>query len=320
MIQFHSKNLWKRIGQASKKAKTKRAAIAYVTKDLPLALRSNDTLVIDGSDAAIGSGQTSAKVLAQLRRRGVHLYSYGPLHSKVVVLDGIVFASSANLSDSSQRMLLEAGLETDNPTAVSQAIAFIESPAEQSDLIDGKFIARIEKIPVKNNWHPRATGKPPKKLTIPDDPKTWLIGLHSIPEPQDPAELERIEQGEKAAEELRSNAKSETSWARLARNSRVSKIAKRGDSLIVIWRSTNNGSPEAVYHHCPVLVNQPEPNCHRIYYEAFPNFEKKALRWQEFKTLVRKVGLPMPPKNTTRELTTEQASALHELWEDARKK
>ena len=80
-------------------------------------------------------------MLAELHGRGVHLLSYGPLHAKVVVLDGIVFVSSADLSESSQSTLLEAGLETDNPTAVAQAIGFIESLAEQSESIDAKFIA-----------------------------------------------------------------------------------------------------------------------------------------------------------------------------------
>ncbi len=192
MIQFHAQKLWRRIAAVSKTAKAKRAAIAYVTKDLPLALQSGDKLVMDASDAAIASGETSAKVVAQLHRRGVQLYSYGPLHSKVVVLDGRVFASSANLSESSQNTLLEAGLETDNPTAVAQAIAFIESLSEQSEPIDDGFVARIAKIPVRKHRHGNRKGKPPRKLKLPHDPRTWVIGVHSIPEPDDPAELKRI--------------------------------------------------------------------------------------------------------------------------------
>src|SRR5437764_377185 len=117
MILFHTQKLWQRIATVSKIAKAKRAAIAYVTKDLPLAFQLDDTLIADCSDAAIASGETSAKALARLHKRGVLLYSYGPLHSKVVVLDGTVFVSSANLSEASQSTLLEAGLETDNPTA-----------------------------------------------------------------------------------------------------------------------------------------------------------------------------------------------------------
>jgi hypothetical protein len=320
MIQFHSKRLWQRIGIVSKKAKAKRAAIAYVTKDLPLALQSNDTLVLDASDTAIASGETSAKVLAQLYRRGVQLYSYGHLHSKVIVLDGTAFASSANLSESSQGTLLEAGLETDNPTAVAAAIAFIQTLAEQSDAVDAKFIARIGKIPVKKGWLTKRSGKSPKKLKFPEEPRTWLVGLRSIEAPSNPDELKRIEEGELAAKELVQTTKSEISWARIGSQSRVSQFAKRSDSLIVIWRSTSKGSPEAVYHHSPVLLNQSEPKCNRIYHEVFPNSEKKALSWQEFKRLTKKVGLPEPSKNAGRELTPEQSTALHELWEDARKK
>jgi hypothetical protein len=320
MIKFHNKHLWRRIGSVSIRAKAKRGAIAYVTTDLPLRFQQNDVLVADCSDAAIASGETSAKVLDKLHKRGVLLYSYGHLHSKVVVLDGTVFVSSANLSESSKNTLLEAGLETDNPTAVAQAIAFIEALAEQSEPVDAKFISRIEKIPVKKHWHPRASGKPTKRLKLSDEPKTWVIGLHSIAEPHDPAEVKRIEKGEEAAGELLSNPRSQTSWARLARSSRVSQFAKRSDSLIVILRSENKGSPEAVYHHFPVLLNQSEPTCNRIFYEEFPKSEKKALRWQEFKNLAKKVGLAAPSKNSVRELTPDQSSALHELWEEPRKK
>jgi hypothetical protein len=320
MIQFHSKKLWQRIGTVSKHAKARRAAIAYVTKDLPLAFQPNDTLVADCSDGSIASGETSAKVLSQLHKRGVSLYSYGHLHAKVVVLDGTVFTSSANLSESSQSTLLEAGVETDNPTAVAQAIAFIESLAEQSDPIDAKFIARIAKIPVRKSRKPQGSGKPAKKIKLQGEPTTWVVGLRSIEVPKNPDELKRIKKGELAAKQLVQTPKNEVSWARLSRQSRVSKFAKRGDSLIVIWRNTHKGPPQAVYHHSPVLLNQPEPRCNRIFHEVFPNSEKKALRWREFKNLAKKVGLPTPSRNAVRQLTPEQSSALHELWEEARKK
>ena len=320
MIQFLTTKLWKRIAVCARRAQRKRAAIAYVTKDIPLAFSSGDTLIVDASDAAISSGQTSAKVLARLHRRGVQLYNYSPLHSKVVVLDGTVFVSSANLSESSQDTLLEAGLETDDPTVVAQAIGFIESLAEQSERLNAKSIARIAKIPVKKNLHPKRKGKASKKLKLPSDPRTWLLGVHLVEYPKDPAEIRRIAKGEKAATKLLDNPKSETSWVRFGKTYRVSKCTRRGHSLIIIWRSNKNGSPDAVYHHAPVLVNQAEPTCNRIFYESFPDSGSKALRWQEFKSLMRKVGLPPPSKSTVRELTPEQSRKLHESWEEARRK
>ena len=45
--------LWKEIARKAKKARRTKAAIAYVTKASPLALKKGDVLVVDASDGAI---------------------------------------------------------------------------------------------------------------------------------------------------------------------------------------------------------------------------------------------------------------------------
>jgi len=320
MIQFHTTNFWNRIASVSKKADTKRAAIAYLTQDLPLGLNSEDTLIVDASEQTIASGGTSAKVLAKLHRRGVNLYHCDALHSKVVVLDGTVFVSSANLSASSQNTLVEAGLETDSPTAVAQAVAFIELLAEHSSPIDENFIARITKIPVTRNWKVNKTGAALKRLKRSRESKTWLVGVMALKDTNDPAELKRIAKGEKTATERLRNRKSELWWIRHSKRSRLSKYGKRGDSIIVMWRDVySSASPDIVYHHSPVVLNQAEPKHHRIFYEMSPQ-SAEPLRWSEFKNLAKKVGLPPVSKNAVRELTPEQSTAFHELWEQSRRK
>lgn len=202
MIQFLSTNLWKALATESKNADRKRAAIAYVTRDPPLLLRADDTLIVDASDGAIRSGATSAKVLRKLFRKGVKLFSYPGLHAKTVVLDRIVFVSSANLSDSSMDDLLEAGLRTDRPTVVSKAISFIDGLAEHATPIEDAFLHRITQIPVnRTSFRPRA--KRERAVSFTDrEPKAWLIGVHAIDDPRDPAALKRIQKGEEAASEL----------------------------------------------------------------------------------------------------------------------
>ena len=74
-----------------------------------------------------------------------------------------------------------------------------------------------------------------------------------------------------------------------------------------------------MYRHCPVLLNQLEPKCNRIYYERLPDYKERALRWQDFEILAKKLGLPPTSKDTMRELTLAQSSALHELWDEAGK-
>jgi hypothetical protein len=321
MIQFLTTGLWKSIAAESKKAKTKRAAIAYVTRDLPLSLGDEDTLIMDGSDGAIGSGQTSAAVLRKLHKRGVRLFSYPGLHAKTIVLDRTAFVSSGNLSDSSVKNLLEAGVRTDHPDVVSSAIGFIEDLADHAVPISERFLDRISKIPVTKKGFPYAVHRRRKLPKYKRDPITWLIGVHAIGEPKDPAEIKRVEKGVEKASEFLSNPKSSVSWVRYMKRSRLSKEADRKDNIVMIWSETYKSSPEMVYHHSPVLLNQPEPNCNRIFYEQFPNAERKALPWKKFTALVKRVGLPDTiSKHSSRALDPQISGALHELWEQARGK
>ena len=65
--------LWGAITDCVKKAHRTKAAIAYVTKSVSLPLKPGDILVVDASDGAIASGQTSATTLASLNKKLVTL-------------------------------------------------------------------------------------------------------------------------------------------------------------------------------------------------------------------------------------------------------
>ena len=311
--------LWKQIAKRAKKARRKKAAIAYVTKASPLALKRGDVLVVDASDGAIASGQTSAAVLSSLLKKGVSLYSHNGLHAKVVIADSVLFSSSANLSESSVSKLLEAGIETDNPNTVSGAVGMIEKLIETSTMIAPAFIARIMQIEVKKHFG----GSKSKAVATAKghrDPVTWLLGVHTVDDPKNPEELHRIERGTAKAEEFISNPKSSTSWIRYGRKARV-KEARRGDNIVVIHRETDEANPQRVYHHAPVLLVQEEPNCARVFYEELPNAKRKSLGWSQFKKLVKIVGLPAGlSKNTVRQLTDKTSDDLNHYWEQVRAK
>jgi hypothetical protein len=72
--------LWSNIRSKARKAKRRRLAIAYVTKDL-IGLKKGDLLVVDASIHAIRFGETSAKLLHTLCKRGVDIYSCPDLHA-----------------------------------------------------------------------------------------------------------------------------------------------------------------------------------------------------------------------------------------------
>jgi hypothetical protein len=311
--------LWKEIAKRAKKARRTKAAIAYVTKASPLALKKGDILVVDASDGAIASGQTSAAVLSALLKKGVSLYCHNGLHAKVVIADSVVFSSSANLSASSISKLLEAGIETDNPNTVSGAVGMVEKLMETSVAIDPIFIARIKKIEVKNHFgggtsNARATANRHR------DPVTWMLGVHTVDDPKNEEELHRIEVGTDKAEAFLANPKSSVSWIRYGRRDRA-RETRRGDNVVIIHRRTDDGNPQRVYHHAPVLLVQEEPTCTRVFYEDLPNSERRSLSWSQFKKLAKLVRMSdRISKNTTRQLTDKTSDDLNHYWEQVRGK
>jgi hypothetical protein len=92
------------------KARRRQAAIAYVTQDL-LGFRKGDTLLVNASAYAIASGETNAKLLRALYRKGVRLYHCECLHAKVVLLDDLAVIGSGNMSNS-DRMLSCLGVSS----------------------------------------------------------------------------------------------------------------------------------------------------------------------------------------------------------------
>ena len=87
MQKVLSNLLWRKIKAEEAKAKVRQAAIAYVTRDL-VGFEKGDGLVTDASKRAVRMGETSAKLLSTLFRKGVELYSCAGLHAKVLLLDG----------------------------------------------------------------------------------------------------------------------------------------------------------------------------------------------------------------------------------------
>jgi hypothetical protein len=312
--------LWKAIAKCVQRSHRTKAAIAYVTRSLPLSFRADDVLVVDATDHAIASGQTSASVLATLLAKGVQLHSHRGLHAKLVLLDSTLFASSANLSGSSIERLLEAGIETDNPNAVSAANGLIERLLETSTPIDQRFVGRIQKIKVIRHFTgEKSKAKAPPKLYR--EPVTWLLGIHDVRETKNPDELRRIETGTaKAAKQVR-NSKSSLCWIRYGRSERVSREARRGDSVVVIHRTKPKGEPERVYHHAPLLLLQEEASCVRLFYEELPNAKRRSLSWSQFRKLAKLVGLPEKiSKNAIQKLTDKVSSDINDHWEQARVK
>jgi hypothetical protein len=317
MTRFIPSDIWKVVGQKSKAAGRRRAAIAYVTRDLPLSLQEGDILITDASKHSISSGQTSAPLLRTLFDRGVELFSYGGLHAKLIVLDNIVIVSSANLSDQSvSSRLVEAGLMTDHPGTVAGALSFIEQLKGLSQKLTSKRIETLERIPVVRKGGPAGASAKRRRPKVATRSSSWIASIYEWMKPLKEDEEAEVNEGLELATTMMADPKSEPSWVCYAKRSRFAREIQPGDTVVWIWRTHSSlETPEFVYRHCSVLFCK-EGKRHRwLFYEEQTHAEKQRLTWVQFERLCKRIELPYALGiNTELRLPDDYSDALHNLW------
>lgn len=307
---------------AAKSAKDKRVAVAYFTQGY-LGLSEGDILITDASHGAIASGQTSAHKLAKLFNDGVKIYSCIALHAKVLVLDGVVFVSSANLSESSESDggLIEAGVLTESEPVRRAALAFIDQLKQKSTLVNQPFITEIEAIEVKRTWRPGLKGAN-KGITPIDDERQQFWILYTVPteDPSDPAERRLIAKGEKTARALMENPKRRPDRVQWPSSSKIAKESKQNEVIIIIAGQDNRTGHASVEFHARLLHKESSDSgkLTYLYYEPSTDRHKKDLRWTEFKSLAKRAGFDASRTKTT--LTKRQSEFLAENWGSVRMK
>jgi len=125
---FVSDGLWPTLTREIRRARARcDVAVAYFGRgaDELVPLRAGSRLVVDASEAAVGSGQTYPPGLLRLVRRGVRVFSAPLLHAKVFVVGNTVFAGSSNASRRSGSLLIEAAVSTTHRRAVATARRFV---------------------------------------------------------------------------------------------------------------------------------------------------------------------------------------------------
>lgn len=324
MNKLISSELWTEINRLAKKSKVKLVAVAYVTSDNIIRFKEGDLFIVDASDQAIRSGQTSAPLLKRAFEGGVDLYSCPNLHAKVMLLDGVAVVGSANISQSSERSLIEVALLTDNPAVVSATRNFLQKLQDHSTLIDQSFIRRISSLEVVRSAGRRfyLSKKPRLKIKL-NTPRTWLVSVTWMDEGRYEKEIPYAEKGAEEAEKLLNKPSSEVGWIRFTKDrSRFVKEAKAGDSVIQISsKSMKSRKPDTVYFHTPILLRQKEPNCTRFFFEHPTNAERTTLTWGQFTKLAKRIGLPFKVgRHTTRLLPEEYSEALVALWKESKKR
>jgi hypothetical protein len=139
--------IWGSIQRLSKRARRRHLAVAYVSSDTHLRLRRGDILIVNASQGAIRSGQTSAAVLASAFARGVLIYSHPTLHAKVYLFDSEVVIGSANLSGTS-RGLTEACVQSTDMRVIRNARSWFEKTKSRASRLSRPAIGKLLAMPV----------------------------------------------------------------------------------------------------------------------------------------------------------------------------
>jgi hypothetical protein len=305
MLRLVSDRLWSEIADINRNDK-KQAAIAYVSTDLALSFHRDDVLVVDASDHAIKTGETSARLLVRFAKRGVTLFSLPGLHAKCVVLGDTVVVGSANMSAHSRDVLVEAALVTDSSVAVSAAIGWIEGLARVAAPIDDSFLKRISRIPVVRRTGPGGNKKAPRVHS--PMPATWLLGVTEFEDvPKTFRTSYESERG--AASKARRHRTSDIGWV-TTYSATFKRLAKPGDLVIAMAWSGNRCSvaPPAAILRCTR-----KRSATMAHTEEFPG-KKRTLTRTQFVEVLRRVDGPAIGKFPTRQLLTTTAVALDAVW------
>ncbi len=221
-------------------------AVAYFGKggaDL-LPLKRGSTLVVDASEEAVRSGQTSPEELLKLYKKGVRIHSVRGLHAKVYVIGKEVFIGSANVSRNSRDNLREVLVLSRDESLVRAAKAFVKS-LRTVELGEGE-LERLKRLYAKRARRPRG-GKPPERNKRP----RVFVGQFAFGDTPKGEEASR-EKGAKAARKhLSKSSRHQMDSYHCRKGSSWS--WKQGDLLIPVemdssWRPKRIYSIERVIH------------------------------------------------------------------------
>jgi hypothetical protein len=322
MQRVLSKDLWTEVRKQARASSSRKGAIAYVTRDL-VGFRKGNTLVVDASDFAIRNGETNARLLRKLHKKGVLLYHCADLHAKVLLLDDVAIISSGNMSSSSQRRMVEAALISDHGSVVAGVASLIEQLIEQSSPLDQEKIAQLCKIKVtrRGKWNgARSKGHGRRARITRLGNRTWIVGVHELKPDPNPEEQRLIDRATRSLRDQLSASDDDFSWIRWGVRGHFARRCRTGDLLIQIWRSANAKRPSKVWKAVPVLLKQPTKRWTR-FYVAEPSGSRPEITWGQFKRLLQELGYPRQVKAGSVHLVEpDVADTIGRKWSAAAKR
>lgn len=284
--------LWKQLDRRARASKSRRAAIAYVTED-HLGLRDGDQLIVDASDPAVRSGETNAKLLLQLYRSGVEIYSRRGLHAKIILLDDVVFVGSANMSKSSAERLDEAGILTDHPGTIAATQVLLARWASEGTALTERRLETLAQLPVSPRRGPANIGGSRVATRERSGDRVWVVGVSELREDAFPEEDERAQRGVERAERKRRYRRGELEWIRWTGEVGFGVECREGDIVFQVQKLL---SRKRLYVQRPmtVVLTDREPTCRRIHLEPYPGTMVDEMTLLQFQSLLRNLGVKRP--------------------------
>ena len=165
-------DVWTRIKLISKCGGKKYVAAPFLGAGArkQLALSRGDVLIVRFDEPTVKSGATDPREIIHYLKKGVSVHSVENLHAKVFVFGRTALIGSTNISQSSEHTLVEAAVETTDPSVVQSARTFVKSL--RGDTIEPQFAERMLKL-YKVPHPPR---KPPSQ-SKPKQSVLWAVPL-----------------------------------------------------------------------------------------------------------------------------------------------
>lgn len=288
-------------------------AVAFVTQD-HLKLGPNDVLITNASRSAIQCGETNAKLLRTLLRKGVRLYDCADLHAKVMLFDNTAVVGSCNMSNSSANSLVEAAILTDHATTTANVASLLEQLKEQSVRLTAARIDKLCEIEVIRRGRGPSHRSVPRKTEVAElGNRTWIIGVRELVREPSSTEQEMIET---AAARLEVD-EDDLSWIRWSNRGRFVYETREGDSVIMIWRRHKATRPSFVWRSTAIRLKQRAKSWSMFYYQK-RHGKNSEMPFSSFQRMLKRLGYPKRVGPTvTQALDAEIADAIERNWTKA---
>ena len=175
---FLSGSVWGRIRKLSQSSPPAIVAAPYFGCGATrlLNLKKGSLLVVKFDKEAVGSGQVDPREVAKAIKNGVEVHSCSNLHAKVYVFGKTAVVGSSNVSQNSERHLIEACVETTDKKILASARRFIHSLlGDKVGLEYAKQMFAFYRPPMR--FKNAGTIRTKRKKPTPTHSDLWLVSL-----------------------------------------------------------------------------------------------------------------------------------------------